>query len=131
MGHPTCADLPTCVHGFSDAWPFPGCSLESVPGVVTRAGDRLPVNEGGKGENSNGGEPGRYHSGEESGSTASVTGHWEALTSHAEKGAHLRGVLAKQPDSSPAVWKPPDKAEGRDGPQAQACVQVPGGHKES
>lgn len=60
-----------------------------------------------------------------------VTGHREALTSHAEKGAHLRGVLAKQLDSSPVVWKPPDKAEGRDGPQAQACVQVPGGHKES
>lgn len=97
----------------------------------TRVSDRLPVNEGGKGENSNGGEVRRCHSEEESGSTVSMTGHREALTSHAEKCAHLRGVLAKQPDSSPVVREPLDKTEGRDGPQAQACIQVPGGHKEN
>lgn len=75
-----------------------------------------------------GGEAGRRHSEEESGS---MTGHREALTSHAEKGACLRGVLAKQPNSGPVVRKTLDEAEGRDGPQAQASVQVPGGHKES
>lgn len=33
------------------------------------------------------------------------------MTSHAEKGAHLMVPLG-WPDSSPVVWKPPDKAEG-------------------
>ena len=30
VGHPTPADLPTCVYGFSDMWPFPGSSMESI-----------------------------------------------------------------------------------------------------
>lgn len=60
-----------------------------------------------------------------------MTGHREALTSHPEKGACLHGVLAKQPDSGPVVRKTLDKAEGRNSLQAQASVQVPGGHKES
>lgn len=59
-----------------------------------------------------------------------MTGHQEALTSHA-KGACLHRVLAKQPDSGPVVRKTLDKAEGRNSLQAQASVQVPGGHKES
>ena len=35
VGHPTCADLPTCVHGFSDAWPFP----RVLPGACPVSGD--------------------------------------------------------------------------------------------
>ena len=30
VGHPTRADLPACVYGFSDVWPFPGSSMESI-----------------------------------------------------------------------------------------------------
>lgn len=49
-----------------------------------------------------------------------MTGRREALVSHTEKGACLRGVLAKQPTPvpTPVVRKTLDKAEGRDGLQS-------------